>query len=139
MITLENPAVARWASTRVPVYLRGTFPKFHYTWIYAGGKKVGRVQDGVFSKRILASKHTYHKRLGFCFDIESLKKAERAEAHIVEITDLETWTVYRAAISTIWNQGFYLPDFGYGKQIGLDMHLWSRGNEPVYEQIDLGL
>jgi len=139
MNTIKNPVREHWASIRLPAFLAGTLPKSHYTLIRAGGKIVGKVQNGVFIKRVIGSIHILHKLDSIGFDIDSLKQAKKAGASTVKITDKETGIVYRVAISTIWNRGFHLPDYGYGEQIALKRRFWSKGNEPVFEQLGLEL
>jgi len=137
MNTQKNPVREHWASKQLPAYLAGKYPKTHYTPIYVGRKIVGEVQDDVFLKRLIGSKHFLRVPPGIAFDIDSLKQAEKAGARKVKIIDKETGKIYRAAISTIWAKGFHKNYCGYGPQIGLEMHLWSKGNEPISEQLGL--
>jgi len=135
----QNPVLEHWASVRLPAFIAGIFPQSHYTPIRVGGKIVGEVIDDEFCKTLCGSIHFFYKLDCWAFDIDSLKQAEKAGASTVKITDKETGIVYRAAISTIWNRGFQLPDYGYGKQIALKKRFWSKGNEPVCEQLGFGL
>lgn len=124
----QNPVRSgHWASIRLPVFLAGELSRTHYTPIYVGRKIVGKVQDGVFIKRVLASKHQLQKPPGYAFDITTLQQAEKAGASTVEIIDTETGNIYRAAISTIWTKGFPKHYPGYKPQYGLELHYWSMG------------
>ena len=135
MINSENPVrEGHWVSTSLNIYLSGKYPKSYYTLIRAGGKIVGKVQDGVFFKRLIGSLHFLRIPPGIANDIASLKQAENAGAQIVQVTDIETETIYRAAISTIWARGFPV-NRGYGPQIGLVFSDWSKGNEPLCDQL----
>jgi len=95
--------------------------------IYAGnGRVVGEVKNGVFSKKVKASKHFLKKPPAICFDISSLKEAEAAGATHIEIEDTETGKTYHAPLRLVWQKGFTL-DRGYGRQIGLLLNLWETG------------
>lgn len=134
----QNPVRSgHWASKRLPAFLAGVLPKTHYTPIYAGQKKVGQVVDGVFIKRVLASKHQLRKPPGYAFDISTLEQAEKAGANELKIIDIETGNIYRAAISTIWTKGFPRQSPCYEPQFGLELHHWSKGNEPTVNQLFL--
>lgn len=107
------------------------------TTIRANGKAVGAVRDGVFVKRVQASKHFLHKPPAICLDAGSLADAEKAGARRVEVTDLETGRVYRADVATIRQHGQKL-DRGHGAQVALSIGKWAIDDPSVtYRQLDL--
>jgi hypothetical protein len=136
MINTQNPVRQHWASTRLPAFLTGKQRYPNCTPIWVGRRRVGIVCEGVFSKPIIGSKHIYRLLNGIGFDIESLKAAEKAGATSVEITDGESGIVYRTSLSTIWHKG--IPNkYGHEKQRILPLAYWSKGQEPLSEQLEL--
>lgn len=105
--------------------------------IWAAGKAVGQVVDGVFVKHVQASKHFLQKPPGICLDAQSLADAQRAGARVVRIEDSETGRVYRADISTIRKWGKTL-DRGHGAQLALSLGKWTVDDPTVtHRQLDL--
>lgn len=105
--------------------------------VWAAGKAVGAVRDGVFVKRVQASKHFLRKPPAVCLDLASLADAEKAGARRVEITDTETGKTYRADVRTIRQHGQKL-DRGHGVQIALGLGRWAVDDPTItYKQLDL--
>lgn len=124
------------AFSQVPAYLTGSLPTANSTIIRVGQRVVGKVINGVFLKKVKASRHFLKHPEAIAFDIESLKQAQQAGAQTVSIIDTESGNVYKAFLSTIWDNGFDL-DRGYGKQIALPLAEWSLGEEPMGKQMSL--
>ena len=105
--------------------------------IWAAGKAVGTVLDGVFVKRVQASRHFLRKPPSICLDAQSLADAQRAGARLVAITDTETGKTYRADIATIRKHGKTI-DRGHGAQIALSLGKWQCDDPTVtHRQLDL--
>lgn len=105
----------------------------NYTAIYSSlGKKIGRVEGGIFYKTISGSKHMLHKPPGLAVDLMALMDAEAAGATRIQITDRETGIKYSTAISHLKRAGFTF-DRGSGRQIGLALEsfIQERPGEPV--------
>lgn len=107
------------------------------TTIWANGKAIGAVRDGVFTKGVQASRHFLRKPPAICLDLVSLADAQKAGARRVEITDTETGRVYRADIATIRRWGKTL-DRGHGQQVALALGKWQCDDPTVtHRQLDL--
>ena len=137
MFNIENPVRdGHWAQKNLPAFMAGSLPNSNYTIIRVGGKIVGKVEDGIFQKKVKGSIHFLHIPPAIAFDISSLEQAELAGAILVKVVDKETGKKYRAYLSTIWNKGFKLSR-GYGEQIALSLSMWCIGDEPLNEQLSL--
>jgi len=108
---LHYPSVSRRSQEKIPIYAES-------------GKVVGEVKNGIFSKKVKASKHFLRKPPAICFDVVSLEQAKKAGATHIEIEDTETGKVYRAPLKLIWRKGFLL-NRGFGEQIGLALNYWQ--------------
>ena len=106
--------------------------------IYAQGRQVGEVRDGVFRKTVRGSVHMLRKPRAWAIDMQSLADAEALGAVRVEITDRETGNVYRASIGELRRYGFIF-DRGAGRQVALPLNCWTVAHpaEPVAEQLCL--
>jgi len=106
--------------------------------IYAQGRCVGEVRDGVFRKVVRGSAHMLRRPPAWAFDSQSLADAERSGAKSVEIHDSETGNTYRASVETIHAHGFIF-DRGAGRQVALPLNCWTVAHpaEPVAEQLCL--
>lgn len=107
--------------------------------IRVGGRTVGEVRGDIFVKRVQASRHFLRTPPAICFDVSTLKDAERAGAQTVEVTDADTGRVYRASMGTMWAKGRSL-NRGYGEQWRLDLRYWNtggQGGEPPIQQLPL--
>lgn len=133
----KNPMrVGHRASSSSPAYLAGASSNPDSTIIRVGSRVVGKVQHGIFLKKVKASRHFLRHPEAIAFDVGSLRQAQQAGARTVKVIDAESGKVYKAFLSTIWAKGFEL-DRGYGKQIALPLSEWSLGNEPFGEQVKL--
>ena len=94
--------------------------------IYAQGRRVGEVRDGVFRKVVHGSAHMLRRPPAWAFDSQSLLDAERSGARLVEIHDSETGNTYRASVETIHAHGFVF-----------DRWAVAHPAEPVAEQVPL--
>lgn len=104
--------------------------------VWANGKAIGRVADGVFVKRVQASKHFLQRPPAICLDLQSLADAEKAGARRVEITDTETGRVYRADVRTIRTHGQRI-DRGHGAQLAIALGKWAV-DDPQVTHAQLG-
>jgi len=104
------------------------------TTIYAMGRRVGHVEDGIFHKTI--NKNTYLKYpvKSIAFDVQSLKDAEQASATQVHVRDTETGVNYKASVAHIWRAGIRF-NRGFGDQIGLALTAWTRQGHTL--QLDM--
>jgi hypothetical protein len=103
--------------------------------VYAGGRPVGSVKDGVFHKTIKPN-HYLRKPPAIAFDVQSLKDAEQAGAQWVHVRDAETGVKYKASIAHIWRVGFRF-NRGYGDQIALPLEAWILQKPGGGLQLDL--
>ena len=100
------------------------------TPIRAGGHVVGKVKGTTFYKSVFGSRHFLRIPPAICFDVKSLKDAERVGAVYAEVDDRETGKVYHAPIRSIWERGFKV-NRGFGEQIALPLGLWLIVGEPL--------
>ncbi len=94
------------------------------TKIWASGKIVGEVKNGVFVKRVRASKHMLRSPRGWALDVKSLRDAEEAGARNVELEDVDNGLTYSASVDLIRAKGIQL-NRGYGPQIALPLNSWT--------------
>jgi len=94
------------------------------TRIFAMGRPVGYVKDGIFHKTIKPN-HYLRKPPAIAFDVQSLKDAERAGATWVHVRDAKTGVIYKASIAHIWRAGFRF-NRGWGDQTGLPLSGFMR-------------
>jgi hypothetical protein len=93
------------------------------------GPAHGVVRGDVWRKRVQGSKHMLRvPRPAWAVDAADLDAAERVGAVVLELTDAETGTTYRAALRTLRERGRYL-ERGYGAQVCLDLEHW-RSEQP---------
>lgn len=105
--------------------------------VWANGKPVGAVRDGVFVKRVSASKHFLRKPPAVCLDRASLADAEKAGARLVKVIDTESGKTYSADVRTIRQHGQRL-DRGHGAQIASALGKWDCDDPNVkYRQAEL--
>jgi hypothetical protein len=100
------------------------------TPIRACGHVVGKVRGDTFYKSVDGSRHFLRIPPAICFDVLSLKEAERAGAVYVEVTDRETGKAYRVSIRFIWEHGFKV-NRGFGDQIALPLGQWQIIGTPL--------
>lgn len=125
MRVIQNPVRdGHWASKSIPAFMAGRLPNSNFTTILIGNRIVGKVQNGVFLKKVKASVHFLHTPPAITFDVSSLRDAENAGAQLVMVIDKETGNEYQADLSVIWRKGFEL-DRGHGSQIALPLCKWS--------------
>ena len=110
-------------------------PKKDSTIIYAMGRRVGRVENGVFHKPIKPNGYL-KKPPAIAFDVQSLKEAEQAGASRVYVKDTQTGVVHKASIAHIWNAGFRF-NRGFGDQIGLVLSAWIKQKPGGGIQLDM--
>jgi hypothetical protein len=90
---------------------------------------IGKVEGEAFVKYVNGSRHFLRIPPAICFDVTSLKDAERAGAVYVEVIDRETSKSYRVMIRFIWEYGFKVNG-GFGDQIALRFDKWQDVNKP---------
>jgi hypothetical protein len=110
----------------------------HFTKIYSGRHVVGRVYGDTFVKRVDGSRHFLRNPAAICFDVGSLRDAQKAGACYVEVIDKETDQKYRALISLVWDKGFRV-NRGYGDQIALRLDKWLQQDKPYQLNLNLEL
>lgn len=93
--------------------------------IYAGGRVIGKVRNGIFFKSI-APNHYLRKPPAIAFSLDSLLQAESAGAIRVEVKDRETGTLYRASIRLIRDRGFPVNRAGFEPQLALALESWTK-------------
>jgi hypothetical protein len=100
------------------------------TPIRASGHVVGKVEGNTFYKAVDGSRHFLRVPPAICFNVQSLKEAEQANADYIEVTDRETGKAYRASIRLVWDSGFKV-NRGFGDQIALPFDKWQVVGEPL--------
>jgi len=84
----------------------------------------GVVSGATWRKIVQGSKHMLRvPRPAWAVDTSDLDRGERMGAVVLELTDAETGTTYRAALRTIRERGRYF-ERGYGAQVALDLEHW---------------
>lgn len=92
--------------------------------IWAAGKIVGEVRNGMFIKRARGSMHMLRKPLAWALDTQSLEDAAMVGATEVLIIDTETRTRYRASVALLRSDKAFEFNRGFGRQIGLPLRWW---------------
>lgn len=87
--------------------------------IHVAGRHVGDVISGVFKKRISGSRHILRKPRALALSIESLKQAEQAGAHEIEITDKESKKIYACSVEHFKEHAFPIQRGGFEPQLAL--------------------
>ena len=115
--------------------------KNNSTPIYVNGRVVGRVEDGVFRKRLRASVHFLKRPPAIAFDVDSLYDAQDAGATRVEVTDAETGRVYVARIADILRDGRRF-NRGFGDQVYYLLTRWRAPDAPeqmaLFDALQMG-
>tara|TARA_R100000664_G_scaffold9433_2_gene15811 strand:+ start:2523 stop:2840 length:318 start_codon:yes stop_codon:yes gene_type:complete len=88
-------------------------------------KVIGKVQNGVFIKNVIGSKHFLRKPPAISLDKSTLVEAVKNGANRVEINDTSSKNTYKASIDRIMIKGFEI-DRGYGKQLALMLNQWDK-------------
>lgn len=124
----KNPldCIKRASTERNETSLQGASHLSHknFSNISVGTQVVGKVLNGVFTKRVRGSRHFLRKPPAIALDIDTLEQALRLGATMVEIYDLESGMFYRAKIDLIFEKGFKF-NRGYGDQIALCLSRWE--------------
>lgn len=94
------------------------------TKIWASGKIVGEVKNGVFVKKVRASKHMLRSPRGWALDVKSLRDAEEAGARMVELEDVDSGLTYSASVDLIRAKSIQV-NRGYGAQVALLLNSWT--------------
>ena len=92
--------------------------------IKINNRVIGKVENGVFIKNVIGSRHFLKKPPAIAFDISTLTKASQHGAITVKVKDTTTDIVYTSSMNKITEKGFEF-DRGYGKQIALIMKEWK--------------
>lgn len=93
------------------------------TKIYAGGRVVGDVSNGVFRKVVSASKHFLYSPRAIALDVDSIRQAKAAGAVGILVTDRETGREYSCDFGHFDRFSFEL-DRGHGRQRALVLDRW---------------
>lgn len=131
----KNPldGIKRASTERNETSLQGASHLSHenFSNISVGTQIVGKVLNGVFSKRVHGSRHFLRKPPAIALDIDTVEQALRLGATKVEVYDMESGMLYRAKIDLIFEKGFRF-NRGFGDQIALCLSRWE------IEQTDQG-
>ncbi len=117
----------------------GSFTREQHTTAQAQsqGPKHGVVRGDVWRKRVAGSKHQLRvPRPAWAVDAADLDAAERVGAVVLELTDLESGTTYRASLRTLREKGRYF-NRGYGAQVALDLEHWRTEQPGAARQLVL--
>lgn len=101
-----------------------------HVYFSTSGKPVAILCGRTLQKRVRASLHQLRKPPAWCIDAAILEAARRDGARDVEVLDVETRRIYRAAVETFDRFGFRF-DRGFGEQIGLALNHWHVEPEGV--------
>jgi len=93
------------------------------TYFNADGKPVASLNGHTLTKRVRSSRHMLRRPPALAFDAAILEQARQDGASVVEILDVETGRIYRAAIDAFELHGFRL-NRGFGEQVGLALCYW---------------
>ena len=102
-----------------------------------GTQVVGKVLNGVFTKRVRSSRHFLRKPPAIALDIDTVEQALRLGATKVEVYDMESGMFYRAKIDLIFEKGFRF-NRGFGDQIALCLSRWEIEQTDQGKQMTLG-
>jgi hypothetical protein len=97
------------------------------------GRVVAVLRGRILKKRARGSAHMLRQPPAWAIDSQILEQAQRDGAREIEITDVETGLVYRAAIDAFDACGFRF-NRGYGDQVGLVLSYW-RVETPGAQQL----
>ena len=100
------------------------------------GKVIGHVRNGVFRKRLRASRHFLRVPPAIAFDVESLVEAEQAGAGVIRIEDADSARVYAATMADVRRRGFVI-ERGHGAQLAVPLGAWRVSGSDVPEQLRL--
>ena len=102
------------------------------TRIYANGRVVGQVTNGVFTKTVSGSRHFLRKPQAICLSTMSLFDAEKAGALSLSVTDIETGLIYSATVLHFQRYSFDLQRGSNEPQKALPLENWdvSGGKTP---------
>lgn len=89
------------------------------------GRIIGAVENGVFSKRVNASKHFLRKPPAIAIDAEILAQLQGLGVERVLVQDTDSGCTFEAALSAFEQRGIRISR-GYGEQVALPLHLWQR-------------
>lgn len=92
--------------------------------VYAAGRRVGTVRDGVLRTNRKASTQFLRVPPAIGFDDETLVQAEQAEASRIEVRDTETGKLYQVSLEDFHKHSFRV-DRGYGSQTALVLDYWQ--------------
>ena len=131
----KNPfdGIKRASNERNETSLQGASHLSHKNFndVSIGTQVVGKVLNGVFTKRVRSSRHFLRKPPAIALDIDTVEQALRLGATKVEVYDMESGMFYRAKIDLIFEKGFRF-NRGFGDQIALCLSRWE------IEQTDQG-
>ena len=86
-------------------------------------KPVATLCGRTLQKRVRGSIHMLRRPPAWCVDAAILVQARKDGAQMVEVTDIETRRIYRAAVDAFALHGFKF-NRGHGDQIGLALSHW---------------
>lgn len=89
------------------------------------GKVTGEFIGETLFKRAQSSKHMLRNPKGWAIDCYTLDVAKSRSTRFIQVTDTDTFFVYRARISDFALKGIPI-DRGFGPQIVLPIEYWER-------------
>ena len=89
-----------------------------------GRAVVGRVEGDVFRKSARSSVHMLRRPRAWAADVDALDQARAAGAAWVEVLDLDTGAIYRAALVDFYRRGVTV-NRGHGPQLALPLDCWD--------------
>jgi hypothetical protein len=110
--TTVSPNVTIENNNRIPILL-------------SDGRVIGKVQNGIFKKRISGSKHFLRKPPAIAFSVENLTQAEQAGAIKIEVTDKDNGCVYFCTLEHFKRYSWELQRGGFERQRALALSRWD--------------
>jgi len=95
-----------------------------HTYFSTSGKPVATLCGRTLQKRVRGSVHMLRRPPAWCIDEVIFEQARQDGAQMVEVTDIETRRIYRAAVDAFALHGFKF-NRGHGDQIGLALSHWQ--------------
>jgi len=100
-----------------------TAGKARHSYYNSQGQVVASLKGHTLTKRVRGSRHMLRRPPALAFDAAILEQARQDGASVVEILDVETGRIYRAAIDAFELHGFKF-NRGFGEQVGLALCYW---------------
>lgn len=110
--------------------------------------KIRREMDGHFVGVYDTEKRTYYKKLrgkihqydsppSVCNDISILHTLDSYGCQYIHIYNSATRKHFWTTMQLVWNKGFEIPDYGYGRQWALPLAYWYPTPPPLQTELNL--